>query len=73
MTTMPLMQNILQGILQTEDKSKQNQKKMGYIKSQDKSNQRLAVIWLHIIKSLNNKQLNGRNHHIPTNIHTECQ
>jgi hypothetical protein len=32
MTTKPLLQKILQGILHTEDKSKQNHKRMGSIK-----------------------------------------
>jgi hypothetical protein len=38
------------------------------------SNQRIALLWLHTLKSLNNKrQVNGRNHHTPININTECQ
>jgi hypothetical protein len=39
------------------------------------SNQRVALIWLHTIRSLNKKKtkLNVRNHHTPININTECQ
>jgi hypothetical protein len=53
MTTKPLLQKILQGILHKEDESKQNHKRMGSVKPQEKkSNQRLALIWLHTLKSL---------------------
>jgi hypothetical protein len=39
-----------------------------------KIDQRVALIQLYTIKSLNNKkQLNGRNHHIAININTEYQ
>jgi hypothetical protein len=56
MTTKPPLQKILQGILHTEDKSKQNHERMGSIKLQEKkSNQRVPVIWLHALKSLNSK------------------
>jgi hypothetical protein len=57
MTTKSPLKNILQGILHTEDESKQNYKRMGSIATgEDKtSNQRVALIWLHTIKSLNNK------------------
>jgi hypothetical protein len=46
-----------------------------YRNTEDKTrNQRVALIQLHTIKPLNKKtQLNGRNHHIPININTECQ
>jgi hypothetical protein len=39
MTTKPPLQKILQGILHTEDESKQNHKRMGSIKSQEKKRQ----------------------------------
>jgi hypothetical protein len=39
MTTKPPLQKILQGIVQTEDESKQNQKRMGSIKPQEKKRQ----------------------------------
>jgi hypothetical protein len=54
----PPLQKILQGILHIEHESKQNPERMGSIKPQEKkktSNQRAALIQLHIIKSLNNK------------------
>jgi hypothetical protein len=52
MTTKPPLQNILQGILHTEDESKK--KKRGQEIS-NTSNRRLALTQLHTIKSLNNK------------------
>jgi hypothetical protein len=57
MTTKPALQKIPQGILHTEDKSKQHHKMMGSIKTQEKKRQiiRVALIQLHTIKSLNNK------------------
>jgi hypothetical protein len=39
MTTKPPLQKILQGILHTEDESKQNHKRMGSIKTQEKKRQ----------------------------------
>jgi hypothetical protein len=39
MTTKPPLQKILQGILHTEDKSKQNHERMGGIKPQEKKRQ----------------------------------
>jgi hypothetical protein len=39
MTTKPPIQKILQGILHTENESKQNYKKMGSIKPQEKKKQ----------------------------------
>jgi hypothetical protein len=54
MTTKQLLQKILQGILHTENKSKQNHKKTGSAKPQQKTrNQRVTLIQLH--KPLNNK------------------
>jgi hypothetical protein len=41
MTTKGLLQKILEGILHTEDESKQNQKRMGSIKLQEKKRQAL--------------------------------
>jgi hypothetical protein len=56
MTTKPPIQKILQGILHTEDESKQNHEQMYSIKPQEKKRQiwRVALIQLHTIKSLNN-------------------
>jgi hypothetical protein len=39
MTTKPSLKKILQGILHTEDKSKQNHERMGHIKPQEKKKQ----------------------------------
>jgi hypothetical protein len=39
MTTKPPLQKILQGILHTQDESKQNHKSMGSIKLQEKKRQ----------------------------------
>jgi hypothetical protein len=48
MTTKPPLQKILQGILHTENESKQNQERMGIIKPQKKSQGiRVALIQLH--------------------------
>jgi hypothetical protein len=58
MTTKPPLQKIPQGILHTENESKQNHERTGSIKVQEKkktSNKRVALIQLHTIKSLNNK------------------
>jgi hypothetical protein len=57
MTTKPPLQRILQGILHTENESKQNHKGTGSIKQQEKKkrNQRVTLIQLHKIKPLNNK------------------
>jgi hypothetical protein len=56
MTTKPPLQKTLQGILHTEDESKQTPKRTGSIKPQEKKRQiiRIALIQLHTIKSLNN-------------------
>jgi hypothetical protein len=72
MTTKPPLQKSLQGILHIEDESKQNHKKMGSIKSQEKKRQSESSI----DSAAHNpilKQLNDRSHHIPINIKTECQ
>jgi hypothetical protein len=56
MTTKPLLQKILQGILYTEDESKQNHQMTVSIKPQEKKrNQRVALIQLHTIKPIKNK------------------
>jgi hypothetical protein len=58
MTTKLPLQKTLWGIQHTEDESKQNHKRMGSIKPQEKKRQiiRVALIQLHTIKSLNNKK-----------------
>jgi hypothetical protein len=57
MTTDPLLQKILQGILHTERESKQNHERTDSTKPQEKKRQesRVTLIQLHTIKPLNNK------------------
>jgi hypothetical protein len=58
MTTKPILQKILQGILYTESESKQNHERTDSTKRQEKKktrNQRVTLIQLHIIKSLKSK------------------
>jgi hypothetical protein len=73
MTTKQTLQKILQGILHTEDESKQNHERMGSIKPQEKKRQgtRENIDSAAIFEQY--KQLSGRNHHIPINTNTECQ
>jgi hypothetical protein len=56
MTTKPPLQKILQGILHTENESKQNHERTGSTKPQKKRQEsRVTLIQLHTIKPLNNK------------------
>jgi hypothetical protein len=57
MTTKPPSQKILQGILHTENESKQNHERTSNTKPQEKKRQgiRVTLIQLHTIKPLNNK------------------
>jgi hypothetical protein len=56
MTTKSLLQKILQGILHTENESKQNHESTGNTKPREKTrNQRETLIQLHTIKPSNNK------------------
>jgi hypothetical protein len=54
--TKPPLQKILQGILHTEDESKQKHESMGIIKTQERKRQVIkeseSIIWLYTIKSL---------------------
>jgi hypothetical protein len=76
MTTKPPLQKILQGILHTDNESKQNHKKTGSIKPQEKKRKKSESS---IDSSAHNqilkqqKQLNVRNYHIPININIDCQ
>jgi hypothetical protein len=55
-TTKPPLQQILQGILHTENESKQNHERTGSTTRAEKTrNQRVTLIQLHTIKPLNNK------------------
>jgi hypothetical protein len=74
MTTKSPLQKILQGILHTENESKQNHERTGSMKPKKKrqgseSNINSAA---HNQTLKQQKQLNDRNHHIPININTEC-
>jgi hypothetical protein len=59
-----------------ENESKQNHERTGSTKPQEKKRQGIRE---NIDSAAHNqtlkqqKQLNDRNHHIPTNINTECQ
>jgi hypothetical protein len=57
MTTKPSLQKIIQGILHTENESKQNHERTGSTKPQKKKRQesRVTLIQLHTIKPINNK------------------
>jgi flagellar biosynthesis/type III secretory pathway chaperone len=75
MTNKPPLQKILKEILLTEDKNKHNNKRTGNIKPQERTSKysessiELAA-HTKILKQQN--QVNGRKHHIPLNINTEC-
>jgi hypothetical protein len=72
MTTKPPPQKILQGILHTEDKSKQNHKRTGSIKPQEKKRVSKSIIDLTAHNQFL-KQQKQLNHHISINVNTECQ
>jgi hypothetical protein len=67
MTTKPQVENILQGILHSENESKQNHERTGSIKPQEKKRQVIKT-------SIGLAQQNncGGIYHIPININTEC-
>jgi hypothetical protein len=65
LTTKPPLQKILQGILHTENESKQNHERT--------KRQVIRNLAIHNQILKQQKQLNGRNHHIPININTESQ
>jgi hypothetical protein len=66
---------ILQGILHKDDEGKQKHERTGSVNTQEKKRQTGSSIdspaHNQILKQ--QKQLNGRNHHIPININTDCQ
>jgi hypothetical protein len=57
MTINPPLQKMLKGILHTEDENKHNHKRTGSNKPHEKDREvlRVALIQLHTVKSLNNK------------------
>jgi hypothetical protein len=74
MTTKPPLQKILQGILHTENESKQNHKRTGSInhrRRKDKESESNTDLAAHNQTLKQQKQLSDRNHHISTNINTE--
>jgi hypothetical protein len=76
MTTEPPLQKFLHGILHTEDKSTQNtrgREVSNHRRRRDKESESSIDSVVHNQTLKQQKQLNGRNHHIPININTECQ
>jgi hypothetical protein len=72
MTTKPPLQKILQGILHTENESMQNHERAGSTKPQEKKVESNIDVAAHNQILKQQRQLNDRNHHIPTNTNTEC-
>jgi phage gpG-like protein len=74
MTTKSPLQKILQGILHTENESKQNLDRTGRpnYRRKDKELESNIDAAAHNQTLKQQKQLNDRNHHIPININTEC-
>jgi hypothetical protein len=75
MTTKPSLQKILQGILHTENESKQNHERTGSTnpqKRKDKESESNIDSAAHNQTIKQQKQLNDRNHYILINTNTEC-
>jgi hypothetical protein len=75
MTIKPPLQKILKGILHTEDENKHSHKRMevlNLMKGTDKYPESSieSAAYTQIFKQ--QKQLNGRNHHIPISTNPEC-
>jgi hypothetical protein len=74
-TTKPSLQKILQGILHTDNESKQNHESTGKTKLQEKKGKKAKS---NIVSATRNQTLNQQrqlhdwDHHIPININTEC-
>jgi hypothetical protein len=77
MTTKPALQKILQGILHTEDESKQNHERKldtsNHRRRKDKQSESSIDSAAHNQILKQQEQPNGRNHHMPININIECQ
>jgi hypothetical protein len=70
-----MLQRILKGILNTEDKNKSNYKNKALILIRRKDNylrESRIELAAHTQILEQQKQLNGRNHHKPPNTNTEC-
>jgi hypothetical protein len=75
MTTKPPLQKILQGILHTENESKQNHERRGSTKPQEKKRQEVKsniISATHNQTSNQRRQLHDRDHHKLINRNTEC-
>jgi hypothetical protein len=75
MTTKPSLQKILQGILHTENESKQHHEWTAVPNNRrrkDKESEHNTDSAVHNQTLKQQKQLNDRNHHIPINTNTEC-
>jgi uncharacterized membrane protein YgaE (UPF0421/DUF939 family) len=76
MTNKKPLQKIPQGILHTEEESKQTtrgREVSNYRRRKDKESESNSKSAAHNQTLKVQKQLNGRNNHIPININTECQ
>jgi hypothetical protein len=73
MTTKPLLQKILQGILYTEIESKQNHESAGNTKLQEKKREKSSFIdsAVHNQTLKQQRQLNDRHYQILINTNTE--
>jgi hypothetical protein len=72
MTTKPPLQNILQGILHSENENKQTMKGQAVPNHRRRKDKKVESNIDSVAHNQTLKQLNDRNHHIPTNINTEC-
>jgi hypothetical protein len=73
MTTKSLLHKILQGILYTQDESKQNHVRVGGLQEKKRQQSESSIDSAANAQVLKQKQVQGRIHHIPININTECQ
>jgi hypothetical protein len=71
MTTKPPLQKILQAILHTENKSKQNHERTGSTKPQEKKRQESRDSATHNQTLKQQRQLNDRDHYMPINTNTK--
>jgi hypothetical protein len=71
MTIKSPLQKILQGILYTENESKQNRERAGSTKPQKKKLENSIDSAANNQTPKQQKQLNDRNHHMPINTNTE--
>jgi hypothetical protein len=74
MTTKPTLQKILQRILHTENERKNHERaaNTNHRRRKDKELESNINSAAHNQILKQQKQLNGRNHHLPINTNTEC-